>query len=419
MNPLLMRARAGYARLATTLLVGLAVLVVSSEARAYSWMLRHGYTACAQCHADPSGGSLLTPYGRAQGEILLRTPYGTRAEDWEPGKTGEFAFGVLPLPEQLLLGGDVRGLVLQSQTSLPDPLPSPPKVSRFILMQADLQAQVTIDRFRANGSVGYAYDGALAASVTRGAAQSARLVSRTHWVGVDLGEDKQVLVRAGRFNLPYGLRHIEHTMWVRSVTRTDINAAQSHGASVAYNGAGLRGELMAIAGNFQLRPDAFRERGYSAYLEYAPYEKLGVGASSLIVHSDTDLKLSTPIWRHAHGLFARFAPIHQVVLLAESDLLVQSQPPAAPNSHRTQIGTASLLQADVEPIQGVHVLVAGEMLDQEPARGPPSYGVWGGAQWFFAPHADVRVDAVYQATPIGGGQSAGTASLLAQFHVYL
>ena len=417
MTPFLVRS--SFLKLVIGACFALGILLATSDARAYAWMIRHDYAACTQCHADPSGGGLLTPYGRAQGEILLRTQYTKRAEDEEPGDVGNFAFGAFPLPEALLLGGDVRGMFLRTKTSLPDPLPSPPFVKRFILMQADAEAQLTIKAFRANASVGYAYDGALGASLTRGQDQSGRAVSRVHWLGMDLGEDKQFLLRAGRMNLPFGLRQIEHTMWVRTATRTDINAAQDDGIALAYNGTRIRGEVMAIAGNFQVRPDAFRDRGYAGYLEVVPLEKLAVGGSSMIVHADTDLRLGTATWRHAHGVFARYSPVTPLVLLLESDLLVQSQPPSAPSTHRTQLGNASLLQADVEPVQGVHLIVAGELLDKEPARQSPSYGVWGGAQWFFLPHVDVRVDAVYQTTPISSTLTAGTTSLLAQFHGYL
>ncbi len=415
--------RAAGCKVALAALAALAVLLFSESAHAYAWMIRHEYTACAQCHADPSGGSLLTLYGRAQGELLLRTPYRKRADDEEAGKVANFLFGAFDLPESVLLGADARSLSLAQRTSA-----GSLKDVRYrffdgkrppLIMQADAQGQVTVGRFRANASAGYAYDGALAASLTRGQDQSGRAVSRAHWLGVDLGEDKQFLLRGGRINLPFGLRHIEHTMWVRSATRTDTNAAQDHGVAFSYSGAGLRAEVMAIAGNFQVRPDAFRDRGYAGYVELAPTQRLTVGGSSMVVHADDDLRLGTPIWRHAHGVFGRFSPLPMLVLLAESDLLVQSQPVGAINSHRTQVGTANLLQADVEPVQGVHVIVAGELYDQEPARIGPTFDVWGGAQWFFAPHADFRLDLVYEARPVSTTLTAGATTFLAQFHVYL
>ena len=92
-------------------LLAFAVFVVAllpRQAEAYPWMIRHGYTNCAQCHVDPSGGGVLTEYGRGQGEILVRTHYEEMTES--PGKKAEFLFGLLPLPDPLLLQADVRSL---------------------------------------------------------------------------------------------------------------------------------------------------------------------------------------------------------------------------------------------------------------------------------------------------------------------
>src|SRR3954469_6875190 len=85
----------------------LAALVLSSStANAYPWMIRHEYAGCVPCHADPSGaGGLLPEYGRAQGDLLLRTHFGTPPQ--EAGTSARFAWGV-PTPDWLLLGGSVR-----------------------------------------------------------------------------------------------------------------------------------------------------------------------------------------------------------------------------------------------------------------------------------------------------------------------
>src|SRR5215831_5235203 len=63
----------------------MSLLLSPRSARAYPWMIRHDYTACAQCHVDPSGGGPLTAYGRAMGEVILRTRYdGKSGEEAEP-----------------------------------------------------------------------------------------------------------------------------------------------------------------------------------------------------------------------------------------------------------------------------------------------------------------------------------------------
>jgi len=214
-------------------------------------------------------------------------------------------------------------------------------------------------------------------------------------------------------NLPYGLRSIEHTMWIRRSSRTDINSAQQHGVALAYGEGKVRSELMAIAGNLQLHPDAFRERGYAGYFEWAPIVPLAVGVSSLVTHAQQDVQLNGALFRQAHGLFGRAVPHKRVVLMAEGDLLVESEP-----RKRMRIGTAAMLSADYEPWQGVHALGSVELKNASFRDEGTSFGVWAGAAWFFAPHADIRVDAIFRNESAGTRRFSSTA-LLAQLHFFL
>ena len=384
-----------------------------ADASAYSWMIQHGYAACGACHADPSGGSLLTRYGRAQGELLLRTHYKRvpAGQEQEPGRVSEFLFGV-KTPEPLLLGGDLRTAYMGIK---PD---GAGWQRRWVFMQVDATGQIAYKRVRAFVSLGYAHDSApgsyssaATAAITRGSPD--RLISRAHWLGVDLGEENQWLIRGGRMNVPYGLRLVEHTMWVRNVTRTDTDAAQQHGVSAAYTSPKLRGEAMVILGNYQLAPDKLRERGYGAFLEWVPVDRLAVGAASLVTHAAHDLQLQTPLWRHAHGLFARFSPIKRLALLGEVDLTLLSQPPGT-----NRFGIATMVQADYEVLPGVHVMVTWEGLDRALGDNPLSTGVWGSLVWFFAPHVDVRFDAVWRSVAEAGPRT-GAVVLLGQLHLFL
>ena len=354
-----------------------AIALWPSRAHAYAWMIRHGYTACAQCHADPSGGGLLTSYGRTIGEVVLRTRYGKPVDD--NSKMGEFLFGAIKLPDSVLLGGDVRTMARSTKAE-----GATTADTELLIMQADLQAQVSLGRFRVNGTVGYAQRNALPAIVTHWT--KGNVVSRVHWIGYALGDNEEWLVRAGRMNLPFGVRSIEHTLWARTYNgtygpRTDINAGQEHGLSLSVNKGKFRGEVMAILGNYQLNPDTFRERGYSAYAEYAITKKLTAGASSLITHAKRDLYLQTEAIRHAHGIFGRFSP--------------------------------------VEPLQGVHVMATGEMQALPTDTKGPSLGGWGTLAWFFAPHSDLRLDAIYRIGAPGSAGNAHSTTLLAQLHFYL
>jgi hypothetical protein len=369
-------------------------------------MIRHDYAACTMCHADPSGAGIVTPYGRAQSEVLLRTHWGEPNEEEDPAKLGGFGFGLVPLPEWLDLQADARTLLLH--VAPPAPAPS---TTRVILMQADGAAALRVGPVRASGSLGYIHEGALAASVTRGAED--RLVSRQHWAGVAFGNDDAFLVRAGRMNLPFGLRILEHTSFVRSSTRTDINAAQQHGVALSYNADGWRAEAMAILGNFQLRPDALRERGVSGYVEKSFTPKLALGATSLITHAELELESRTSAFRQAHGLFGRYTPAKPVVVMLEADVLVRS-----PKRRAIEIGSTGFLQVDVEPVQGIHFAATGELLTPSFADQAPSLGGWLSAFWFFLPHVDVRADFVYRSLAVNDART-DVVTWLAQIHGWL
>lgn len=360
---------------------------------------------------DPSGAGILTMYGRAQSEVLLRTRYGQVSDTEDPTKLGGFLFGAVPLPEPLLLQADVRA------TNLLVKPPSPtPWQSRFILMQADAAAGISVSRFRAAGTLGVVDEGAQAASVINFTKNGAggKIIARQYWAGVALGKDEQFLLRAGRINMPFGLRILEHTSYVRAASRTDINAAQQHGVAFAWSTDKWRAEVLGIAGNFAQRPFVLHEYGYSAYLERSFTPQVAAGLSSLLTYTQKEVAAQAPAFRHAHGAFVRYAPAKAFVLMAEVDMLLRS-----PKTEPFDAGGVVFVQGDVEPLQGLHLIGTLESKDEAFAKGPPSYGAWAGVQWFFLPHMDVRVDAIMRDEPIGANLRATVPSILAQYHAFL
>lgn len=397
----------GYGRRVTAglwlALAGFAVtLSLAIPAQAYPWMIRHDYTGCMPCHADPSGAGLLTQYGRAQADVVLITHY-TKREAEEPSPTAQFLWGV-PLPEWLLLGGSAREMVMYSRGAGSE------GDTRFVHMVSELRAQVAQKRWRAAGSLGYSHQGARPAAITRRTEHN--LVSREHWLGYELNPERGWLLRAGRLNLPFGIRSVEHTLFPRAMTRTSIDADQQHGVALAWSGDTYRAEAMAVLGNYQLRPDRFRERGYSIYLEKTFAPRLAVGLSSLATYAKEDLDLGASAIRSAHGPFIRYGPWKPLVVLLEVDAL-----PRFPLEGKATTGVTSYLQLDVEPVQGLHGVLTGELGDPGPTAGT-SLGGWASLVWFFLPHADLRLDAIRQRRAVAAEQF-GFTTLLAQLHVYL
>lgn len=383
-------------------LLALSVTFFPSRAHAYAWMIRHGYTQCAQCHVDPSGAGPMTEYGRAMAEQLLRTRYWFDKPD-DAGSTPKLELGDSELAQ---LGGDLRVLSLHTkieQTKLRHDL---------IWMQADLDASIQKGRFVASGSLGYAPRGALGAALTRGT--DSNLVSRQHWVGYWLDDDQAWLLRAGRMNVPFGIRNIEHTLWARAYTRANIDDQQQYGVSCSFLSDRFHAELLGILGNFQLRPDAFRERGYSLQAELFPMPTLGVGVSSRITHVELDTLLLREEWRHAHGVFTRWlTPWQPLVILSEWDYVLES-----PKYQLRRKGVVGYAQADIEATQGVHFILTGEASNVGVLDPPVSYGGWLSYAWFFAPHADIRLDNVFQSIGSSGGRTSAISFLL-QAHLYL
>ena len=454
-------------------LVALFVSLFPSRAHAYTWMIKHGYASCPVCHADPSGGELLTQYGRVQSDELLRMKYGKSAESSRielkaprlvrrtlelktdalsgtdeadkgaepeaktageeaptatateeeappPAATasteesssspGDFLWGLVKTPDWLLLGGSYRHLMVIR------PSTEAKKFSTFPMM-ADLYGQLQFGNFRAEGSLGVVRVGvgspyARAAQLTTNQGDQWNLLSRTHWLGYDFA-DGMITVRGGHMNLPFGIRIPEHTMWVRQSTLTDRESAQQDGLAVAYNGEKLRGEVMGILGNYQVNPDKYRQRGYSLYAEYLVGEKTAVGVSSLVTKAVKDrITLEPDPLRQAHGAYVRSALTEDLVLLAEADALLTSDHDA---------GYVGFAQADYEIIRGLHLMATGEVLnsgydklvggEKTAGNGKPKFGAWGTVDWFFLPHCEFRADAYKR--------QEDDFTILGQLHVFL
>lgn len=474
------------------LLLPLLALLSPRDAHAYGWMLKHQYTSCGACHTDPSGGELLTDYGRTLSQEALSMKWGGSAEgsasiyrlkrpvaanparfaaraklagkdeategekveleeeegaaaadagaapkaeaeasepaeaegeaapeeaapapaaaEAEPLDITPFLFGAFKLPDWLLLGGSYRHMNIIT--------PQSEKKFRTFPMMMDLYGQMQFGSFKVGGSIGGARVAAgspyaRAAQVTANQGKDWNLISRTHYLGYDVTPELQV--KAGRLNLPFGVRVPEHVMWVRSATRTDRESAQQHGVSANYTGETFRLEVMGIAGNYQINPDEFRERGYSGYFEYFAAEKTVVGLSSLVTIAKNDrlVQDKASMTRMAHGLMLRSVIGESTVVSAEIDALLRS---------RFEAGYVGFLQVDYEAVQGLHFMLTGEMLDEghskatdAPARAPgagkPRVGGWASASWWFLPHFDVRLDAIKRTDE--------DLSVLAQLHCYL
>jgi hypothetical protein len=358
------------------------LLLWAKPSHAYPWMIQHQYTGCALCHLDPSGGYLLTTYGRAQTQALLST-FGSVKEGGEVDSRSNFAFGLMPPNDWVNLGASVRESYVKSSSIVNGP----------ILMQADFRAAVTAGPLIATGSVGYLQHGQHAAQITKG--DKGVLVSREFWLGVQLGEDKNTMIRAGRMYLPFGIRVIEHPFYVRQMTGTNIDSQQQYGAAFFHDGETYHMEIMGIAGNYQIAPDEYRQRGYAGYVEVGVHPGAQLGFSSMVTYTKLDPNnYKNSAFTGAHGPMLRWSPFDSVALLAEFDLTHY-----AANQTLTQYGLVGMSQIDWEVFRGLHTMVTGEIYHRpelDDSRGHHFNNKdWLSLVWFMYPHIDVRGDAYW------------------------
>jgi hypothetical protein len=383
-------------------------LLAPRYAAAYPWMIRHDYNVCSVCHTDPSGGNLLTEYGRSLSQTLLSSELLAKRDE-EPGKFKDFAFGLVPLPENVQAGAFLRSGYIANYRdgALVD--------DRTLRMRADLEAHAQFGAVRIDGQLGV-LPGASAnlgreAQLNRATGDDLAVVARTYWAGYELN-DGDALVRAGRLYMPFGLRNIEHNSWVRSATKTDINQHQQHGVSYYWTNGAYRAEVMAVLGNYQLRPDAFRERGIVAYLERRISGKQALAVQMQALRSSSDaLTLSNgSLTRQAYGATYRLAPHERVALMAEANVLVNTFAASG-----TEFGHVAFLQADVEPLNGFHVMATVEELKQALANQDQRFGAWLSSAYFPVPHTELRVDGIYRTN----GSEPASLTLLFQGQLYL
>jgi hypothetical protein len=394
----------------TRLLVLVAVLFVSARADAYPWMVKHGYTSCQACHVDPGGAIGLTTYGRAQSDLLVRWHWDGPPQD-EPSPLAFKMFGLFPMPEWIDPSANLRagGLVAASLSDdAVSAVPAP------LLMAADLALTLDFDRVVAYADVGFGVRrifGITLFQFTEDPDYGA-LVSRRHWVGARFAEGA-VFARAGRLQVPFGLHNLEHTSFVREHTRTDLNEHQQHGLSLAITGDAMRGEAMAILGNWQLYDPTQREYGYAGMFEIAPAPYVALGVSSLLTTTAEDYLYGGPSTRHAYGGHARWSPIQSLAILAEADVLLRHSVDA------TSVGAVFWLQGDWEPWQGVHFIPALEGRRLDDGFTDDALGAWVGASCNELPPTELRGDAIWRQKFSDTGSTSAAATFVAQFRVYL
>jgi hypothetical protein len=298
-----------------TMIFLLAAAMLASEASAEPMFLAKQYARCTACHYSPTGGGLLTPYGRLLSHRELSTTGGTGAapaagtEDDSKGEQA-FLYGAL---------GDALGPVHLGLEMRPARLhvgfPGGSQ-DMNLLMNLDLIGAVRKNGWTAYGTVGREPDNS---AVRNGRTEpGAAFISYEHWIAYET--DKGFRIRAGRFLPAYGVRFADHTAYTRVNLDLDRND-QVYGLEVSGTMGRSLAQVMVSPGKAEAILHDAGHRGFSTAgrWQFDLTPRTAIVGSAFYRHS-TDLDAKSGLVGGAFGV----APTSRVSIWTEVDANLQT-----------------------------------------------------------------------------------------------
>jgi hypothetical protein len=316
---------------------------------AFPEMIRHNYVNCTSCHWSPTGGGLLTPYGRTlSGEV---------ASTWAMENEGAFLWGAVKTPKWLQMGGDLRFVQVFRNNRLY-------KEAKFITMQADLEAGVQVDKFSFVGTIGKSDN-------TNAKTVGEALVSHRHYLMYQATEN--LSLRFGKFQKAYGINDPNHYLVTKRGLGWDQNT-ETYNLEAAYLAEEYDVQVTGLFGRFD-QPSLIRDQGVAVRGAYALSDGAKIGASYLY----GDNKRNS---RHVFGPFAMLGVTKRLFVLTEVNF--QSLSPKAATNY---FGAASYTKIGYEIYKGVVPFFQAELAKTNfnaPNTEVLGYGL--GIQWLPRPH---------------------------------
>ena len=278
------------------ILSALGVAVGVSQVAAEPIFLSRQYTRCTNCHFSPTGGGLLTPYGRSLSREELST-FGASHGTGSASREQEFLFGAL---------GKGLGPVSVGIDLLPAHLSFDSagySSSRDFLMNAALAAAMQYRKWTFYAQVGRQPRG-----------EDARVTSFEHWASYQ--SDKGLGVRVGRFLPAYGVRLADHTAFTRAALGFDNND-QIYGLELSYKSDRQLVQVAAGPGRAESLLDEDKEGAFTATGRW----QVDLRPRTVLVASGAFRDASGLVPRSgATGLALGIAPVSRLTLWTEADV---------------------------------------------------------------------------------------------------
>ncbi|RYZ80890.1 MAG: hypothetical protein EOP04_25000 [Proteobacteria bacterium] len=331
------------------ILIFAALMFLSFDAYSFPENIRHGYASCQSCHVSPSGGGVLTEYGRRASEEFMFT--------WSKPNEADFLNASVSLPKNLNIGGDVRFLSLHKDNKVTESNVGFP-------MQADMEfAYKLFDQLTLDVGVG-SYDGTPD--------------SRRHFIMYQPNENW--FVRAGRFFPAYGIMNPEHSILTRRFLKFD-QGQETNNLELGYLNEDFELIVNGISGT--MGEEMKRDDGYSARFAYYLGKNNQVGANYL--HGEG------AIWeRDVYGVFALVSIGKNGFIQSEIDLQSRKALDSTDESLPSNKALVTFTRVTWEVARGVNIFESIETLDPSGEDFSPRQRAYGpGVQWFPRPHLEL------------------------------
>lgn len=313
---------------------------------AFPEMVRHNYPNCIACHESPSGGGLLTNYGRTISHSVLST-WGGEAE----ARPFYGAFDNKYTKSWLNVGGDLRALQLHTNSKKM-------MMGKFLRMQTGLEAAINVMNFKLVSFFGKQENG----NMVRG--ESVR-----HYLMYQPSDE--LSIRAGRFVPNFGLNVPEHTLATRKGLGFDQGSERDQ-LEVMWGG-----EKMNISGSLsksvKTQAKKSQEKALSVQMNYTLFDSYRLGGH---IWLGKDNQKS----RQIYGVNAVLGFTEKFYYLSEFDLQ---------SGYDHKKGLFHFSKIGYEIVKGFHLLGIEEYRKSDLKNDKSLMNAHGiGFQWFPRPHFD-------------------------------
>lgn len=362
---------------------------LTPEASAEPAFLNKQYTRCTSCHISPTGGGLLSSYGRSLSGRELSMTSSMPADPSKPGREEQFLWGALgDSLGPVQLGGELRPSHLRTSFGgFSD--------SRNILMTADVIGAVQHSGWTFYGEAG------------RNPEKDA-LDSYEHWGSYQTSRGYGV--RAGRFFPAYGVRFADHTSFNRANLGFNMYD-QVYGVELSKSSDRSLVQVTlspGLARSFGIDDDPNGVTGDAAHaFNTAARVQFDLGSSAAIVASGVYREATRSQPRNGSGgLALGFSPATRVTVWTQAD---------ARGSDRDGHSYVLVNETSFEATRGLWLKVSPQL--RTTAGRQPQVMRWA-LSAVLLPRTHFSVETSYYRDKTKG-QTEPTGTMLLQFHAYL